>query len=356
MDIAGRIHCLKNIDLFDFMSDSEQNAFAETLPEIKLNTDDILFREGDPGEEMFILVNGTLKVHKGLRMITEIKAVDYIGEMSLIEDLPRSATVVAVKPAELLAIDREMFQRQLTGHPAALVSIMKSLSRKIRKDTELIAGEFTKANILIHDMKNQLTSLMFLDLFLKNIPEGPERDYIRRMIAVRQQLDDMMNEAMDNAKRLQIPYNKQKAALADLVVDLVENELTHHPVLADKTVTLAIQPLPDFAFNQLDIRRVITNLLLNAGQAGRPGETIEIRVGAQGGCALIQCKDQGRGIAPELLDRIFTPHFTTRANGNGLGLSSCKQIIEEKHGGALTCSSEPGKGTVFSCFLPLYTN
>ena len=353
MDINGRIHCLKNIDLFDFMSDSEQRAFAEKLPEIKLDPGDILFREGDPGEEMFVLLSGILKVHKGLRMITEIEAVDYIGEMSLIEDKPRSATVMAVEPSELLSIDREVFQSQLTGRASSLVSIMKSLSRKIRNDTEIIAGEFTKANILIHDMKNQLTSLMFLDLFLKNTPEGPKKEYILRMIDVRQNLDDMMNEAMANAKRLQLPYNKQQASLAALITDLVENELAHHPVLADKTITLDMQQVPDFSFNQLDIRRVITNLLLNAGQAGRPGDTIEVSVNIQGNCAVIQCKDRGCGIYPDLLDRIFEPHFTTREDGNGLGLSSCKQIIEEKHGGTLTCSSTPGEATVFSCSLPL---
>jgi signal transduction histidine kinase len=66
----------------------------------------------------------------------------------------------------------------------------------------------------------------------------------------------------------------------------------------------------------------------------------------------VQIRDEGDGITPDLLDRVFDPFVTTKAGGLGLGLAISHRIVEE-HQGAITVTSQPGKGTVFSCFLPL---
>lgn len=354
MDIKERIRCLQHIDLFDFMSPEEQGTFAESLPEIQLKAGDILFQEGDSGDEMFVLLSGALKIHKDIKIITTIEAVDYIGEMALIDDKPRSATVVAITSCELLKIDREVFQRQIAGQPGCLASIMKSLTRKIRKDIELIAEEFNNANILIHDMRNQLTSFMFLDLLQDDLPDDPQSRYIQTMIKNRRNLATLMDEAMDNAKRIKQPYVLQKGSLADLLTELVNNELSHHPTLNDKNIQLTVKTdLPDFPFQRLDIRRVAANLLINAGQASGPGDDIGIEIDRQGDNAIIKFQDHGCGIPPEMTGKIFNPLFSTRKEGSGLGLPSCKQIIEEKHGGKLDFTSTPDAGTVFICSLPL---
>jgi len=65
----------------------------------------------------------------------------------------------------------------------------------------------------------------------------------------------------------------------------------------------------------------------------------------------VQVRDEGEGIAPELLERVFDPFVTTKAQGLGLGLAIAHRIIEE-HQGAITVESQPGKGTAFACFLP----
>ena len=66
----------------------------------------------------------------------------------------------------------------------------------------------------------------------------------------------------------------------------------------------------------------------------------------------VQVSDEGEGIPAELRDRVFDPFFTTKARGLGLGLALCHRIVEE-HRGALQVASTPGKGTTFSCFLPI---
>lgn len=66
---------------------------------------------------------------------------------------------------------------------------------------------------------------------------------------------------------------------------------------------------------------------------------------------IISITDNGKGILPEVMERIFVPFFTTKTNGSGIGLSICKQIVT-LHGGTITASSKPGDKTTFSVVLP----
>ena len=73
----------------------------------------------------------------------------------------------------------------------------------------------------------------------------------------------------------------------------------------------------------------------------------------EGKSLVIEVKDHGCGITNEIGGRIFNAHFTTKATGNGLGLFSCKQIVEQKHGGSISCFSSPLSGTIFKVVLHL---
>jgi signal transduction histidine kinase len=70
---------------------------------------------------------------------------------------------------------------------------------------------------------------------------------------------------------------------------------------------------------------------------------------------IIRIADNGAGIEPEICDRLFEPMFTTkpRGKGTGLGLSISRQIVEERHGGSLTCHSIPGEGSEFAIAIPI---
>jgi two-component system nitrogen regulation sensor histidine kinase GlnL len=66
---------------------------------------------------------------------------------------------------------------------------------------------------------------------------------------------------------------------------------------------------------------------------------------------VIEVRDNGRGIVPEEMDLIFTPFFTTKTRGSGLGLATCQKIVSDHHG-FLRVESNAGEGTTFSIFLP----
>ncbi len=108
------------------------------------------------------------------------------------------------------------------------------------------------------------------------------------------------------------------------------------------------------------LQQVLLNLLLNAFQASDNGGWVELSTD-RGDDALempdpfirLDVRDSGRGIPQESLPHIFDPFFTTKSEGTGLGLAVSYNIIAE-HRGRIEVRSEPGKGTCFSIFLPVF--
>ncbi|MCP4701592.1 MAG: hypothetical protein GY862_32745 [Gammaproteobacteria bacterium] len=94
------------------------------------------------------------------------------------------------------------------------------------------------------------------------------------------------------------------------------------------------------------------NLAVNAAQAMQEQGRLRITVqDTNNAWRKISFEDDGKGIPPENLEKIFQPFFTTKAKGMGFGLAACRLIVE-KHGGKMEVKSEPGKGSVFNVFLP----
>ena len=110
--------------------------------------------------------------------------------------------------------------------------------------------------------------------------------------------------------------------------------------------------LPLVAADASQMEHLFVNLCLNAIQA-MPSRGGKLRLSGTNGRAglVISVSDTGTGIAPDILDRIFEPFFTTRATGTGLGLFSCRRIVED-HGGRLQVSDTGAGGTTFTVSLP----
>ena len=99
------------------------------------------------------------------------------------------------------------------------------------------------------------------------------------------------------------------------------------------------------------IEQVLINLLKNAGEACIEQEIPEVIIAThyemEKRIFMLTVTDNGSGILPDVLDKIFVPFFTTKPTGSGIGLSLCKQIMN-LHGGSISVSSEIGKGSCFS--------
>jgi len=139
--------------------------------------------------------------------------------------------------------------------------------------------------------------------------------------------------------------------------DLVNNAIKRVKSQVPDNIILKAEVPDDIqaTVSPLGIERVLINLIVNAVQAMKNGGDITIKACKQesnsGLC--FQVIDTGEGIPKEIIPKIFDPFFTTKevGKGTGLGLSIIYGIIEQ-HGGKIKVSSEPGKGTTFTCFLP----
>jgi len=126
--------------------------------------------------------------------------------------------------------------------------------------------------------------------------------------------------------------------------------------LQDAGITLRLQladhlPTPIGDSNQ--IKQVLLNLILNAIEAARGEDArIQLTTAAQGQTMIITLADNGSGIPPEHLPRLFEPLFTTKLRGLGLGLAISREIIE-RYGGSISVESVLGAGTTFTIKLPV---
>jgi signal transduction histidine kinase len=134
-------------------------------------------------------------------------------------------------------------------------------------------------------------------------------------------------------------------------LNLVEHQLKKSNV----EVMLDASPvLPPVKGNAGKLQQVFLNLFLNARDAMDTGGTLTVHAWSENGFARIDVADNGQGIAPEHLERIYDPFFTTKAarKGTGLGLSVTYGIVRE-HGGTIEVESHPGAGSRFRVELPL---
>jgi signal transduction histidine kinase len=112
-------------------------------------------------------------------------------------------------------------------------------------------------------------------------------------------------------------------------------------------------PVPLVQADANQLKQVFLNLLQNAKDAMPSGGTIRLRTRDDGGRVHIEVTDSGAGIAPDIIDRIFDPFFSTKKNGDGSGLGlSVSYGIINGHGGSIKVNSELGHGSTFRVVLP----
>jgi signal transduction histidine kinase len=145
--------------------------------------------------------------------------------------------------------------------------------------------------------------------------------------------------------------------LVEDVLVLLEREMMKYRVQVEREFA----PVPRVSANPSQIQQVLLNLLVNARQAMPTGGRLILRLAHDepSGLVDLMVRDTGCGMTPEVMRRIFDPHFTTKAGpdetgkgGTGLGLTACREIVEA-HRGRIRVESAPGKGTAITIRLPV---
>jgi CRP/FNR family cyclic AMP-dependent transcriptional regulator len=133
----AKVDLIKSAPLFSECSRKHLNEIAEIADEIDLGEGKELTKEGRPGREFFVLIDGTADVKRGNRRINQMGAGDFFGEISLITQRPRTATVVATSPVRALVITDRSFRRLLEHQPEIQGKVMSALAARLGPEENL---------------------------------------------------------------------------------------------------------------------------------------------------------------------------------------------------------------------------
>jgi len=129
-----KLDLLKSIEIFKLLSDGKLECLVNECKEVTIHPGEILFREEDPGESMYVILSGEVYIEKENTVIALRSRGEYFGEMTLIEDKPRSATITAVKETRLLEIFKDQFLVHFASNPQTLMSFLKTGSERAREN------------------------------------------------------------------------------------------------------------------------------------------------------------------------------------------------------------------------------
>ncbi|MBP6824892.1 MAG: HAMP domain-containing protein, partial [Acidobacteria bacterium] len=229
------------------------------------------------------------------------------------------------------------------------------LREMIRKEGEQKQFEsFARLSaVLTHDLKNQILSLSLLvnNMERKFHREGFREDAMRTLSETVNNLQSLVSKLSD--PRTPTKRIREKSNLTQLC----ERVLNRTAVQAANKYQISTQLMPELNAN-VDgkaIERVIENLVINALEAMPSGGSLRVATRLDNGNAIVAVADSGKGMTDDFVrERLFHPFATTKKKGIGLGLYSCRDIVEQ-HGGRIDVSSKVDVGTEFRIVLPQQT-
>jgi CRP/FNR family transcriptional regulator, cyclic AMP receptor protein len=130
----AKIELLKRVPLFSGCSKGELRELAKSADELDIREGTVLTREGRQGREFFVLVDGTAQVTKAGKKVADLGAGDWFGEIALITNSPRTATVTATSPADVLVITDRRFRSVVETMPSIALKVLATVGDRLKQD------------------------------------------------------------------------------------------------------------------------------------------------------------------------------------------------------------------------------
>ncbi len=283
----------------------------------------------------------------------EVTSGDEIGELAL--EFKNMTVALMQRETAINELNRDLEQK-VHERTAELeeknLLLMKTQSELVRAEKLAAVGELAAG--VAHEINNPMAIIRGnAEVLLMELPpDHPSREEAEIIARQVGRVKRIVANLLSFARKQ--PRSINQVLIVPLLEEIVE-QLKHHVSLANIRINWEL-PLDEIALDgdEEQLRQVFTNLVINAVQSMENGGTITIRalLDDEKDCCCIEIEDRGNGIPPEQLKDIFTPFFTTKTSGTGLGLSVSYGIIRE-HGGMIAARSEAGSGAIFIVTLPL---
>jgi len=243
---------------------------------------------------------------------------------------------------------KESLKRNIDSLKVTLRKLKANEERMMKAERLAISGELTSS--VLHEIKNPLVAIggFAKQLFESESVTGSDRE----------KLEIIMNESLRLERyleALQFEVGKLSLERSDLNQVLENNCNLLRGDLVEKNITLQKSFAPDLPPCDMDVVKIheaFINIIQNSLEAVDGGGIIRIQTSLDTERIRIEIYDNGRGISQDNISRIFTPFFTTKEQGSGLGLAFAHRIIKD-HGGNITVTSSEGEGTTFVITLPV---
>jgi hypothetical protein len=232
----------------------------------------------------------------------------------------------------------------------AYEALQSAQEKLVRAEQMAAIGDM--AARIAHEIRNPLVTIGGFARAINRAPDRVSRVRSNSWIVVQEveRLERILSGIMDFAKPPSPVFEQNNInRIIDGMPLLFEDELAARGV---KMVKNLDETIPLVTVDAQQIRQVLLNLIQNAVVALEGEGTVIVKTCVAGDFFEVSVSDTGRGIPEEAQERIFTPFFTTRSAGTGLGLPIAKKIVED-HNGTITFESKPGEGSTFIVRLPI---
>jgi len=387
--MKGYFHFLRKVPFFQNLNDEDIREIMRYCREEELSPGQVIFYEGDTADRFYIVLEGEVEVWKDYDSpYADLLAVHGInklfGEMALVDDLPRSATVVTRTRTRMLYINEEEFQRLLKENSLVALAIIRSLSAMVRKSNQSFVEDLRERNrqlqkaydelqaaqaellrnerlttlgkfssMILHDIRNPISVIKAYADMLKLSSSENSKDckYIDKISFETERLNQLANELLDYS-RGEIRLDMGIVSIPDFfreICEFTEHRLSSKEVRVECSYDYDGQVIMDHQ----RMLRVFSNLLENARKAmGRSGNC-RVTAVRKNEMVKFTVQDDGSGMSPEVLEHIFEPFYSSSPNGGtGLGMAIVKSVVEA-HQGTIDIDSTEGEGTEVSIKLPL---
>ncbi len=390
--------------LQDAFPDLDAAALAALAPLVCVHTyppETVICQEGAYEDVFYLIVAGEVAITKQFapgeeRVLRYSGPGDFFGEMALMQDQPRSASVRTTRPTTLLEVDRDVFDHLMVSSPGLAWRIVRTTFDRLRANDQAALDDLRDAyttlarldrakldfiDIAAHELRTPLTVIQGYAEMLRQHPTAQDPvvgEIARGIVRGAERLHEIMGGMLDITK---IDTEALNVTRAPVLLRSVFTELKHHfrEVLDERRLSLDIEQIGDVPFIEADpslIYKTFYQLLSNAIKYTPDGGAIRITawladVDGVGPAVAVAVEDSGVGIDPAHHALIFEKFYqvgtaaqhssgktTFKGGGPGLGLALVKGAVEA-HGGMVWvesegCDERRCPGSVFKVVLPLH--